>query len=167
MKKYCLDTSGFSNPIQGIPEDIYVSLWTQIRDRVKAGYFAATTEVYEELTHIPGEIGQCLKDHEAQVKLEVGSGDWDYTSYLVHFDALHAKYEPFINGTGGSKLSLSMADFSIVMLGKALALPVISMEIACANNPTTKSCKIPDVCNAENVAHMTFNDLLRAEGITI
>lgn len=167
MKRYCLDTSGFSNPIQGMPEDIYVSLWTQIRDLVKAGCFAATAEVYDELIHIPGEVGRCLKDHEAQIKLEVGSGDWDYTSYLAHFDALHPKYESFINGTGGSKLSLSMPDFSIVMLGKALALPVISMEVACANLPNTKSRKIPDVCKAENVAHMTFNDFLRAERITM
>ena len=53
------------------------------------------------------------------------------------------------------------------MLGKALALPVISMETACAQNPSTKSRKIPDVCTAEKVVHMTFNDLLRAEGITI
>jgi Domain of unknown function (DUF4411) len=167
MKKYCLDTSGFSNPIQGMPEDIYVSLWTQVCDRVKAGYFAATAEVYEELILLPGDVGQCLKDHEAEVKLEVGIENWDFQSYLAHFDALHPKYEPFINGTGGSKMSLSIPDFSIVMLGKALALPVISMEFPCAQNPNTRSRKIPDVCNAEKVAHMTFNDLLRAEGITI
>jgi len=167
MKKYCLDMSGFSNPIQGMPEDIYVSLWAQLCDLVKAGVFAATAEVYEELTHIPGDVGQCLIDHEAEVKLEVGAGDWDYATYLAHVDELHPKYEPFINGTGGSKVSLSVADFSIVMLGKTLALPVVSMEIPCAHNANTKRRKIPDVCAAENVVHMTFNDLLRAEGITI
>ena len=159
--------SGFSNPIQGMPEDIYVSLWSQICDRVKAGYFAATSEIYDELIHIPGEVGQCLKDHEAEIRLEVGAGDWGFPSYLAHCAELHPKYEPFINGTGGSKMSLSMADFSIVMLGKTLALPVVSMETACADNPGTKSRKIPDLCAAEGVVHMTFNDLLRAEGITI
>lgn len=167
MKKYCLDMSGFSNPLQAMPEDIYVSLWAQICDRVKAGYFAATTEVYEELTHLSGDVGQCLRDHEAEVKLEIGAGDWDYQSYLAHCDALHPKYEPFINGTGGSRMSLSMPDFSIVMLGKTLSLPVISMETPSLQNVSTRSRKIPDVCNVEDVAHMTFNDLLRAEGITI
>lgn len=103
MKKYCLDMSGFSNPIQGMPEDIYVSLWAQLRGLVKAGVFASTAEVYEELTHIPGDVGQCLIDHEAEIKLEVGAGDWDFAAYLAHFDALHPKYEPFINGTGGVK----------------------------------------------------------------
>ena len=167
MKKYCLDMSGFSNPIQGMPEDIYVSLWAQLCDLVRAGVFATTAEVYEELTHIPGDVGQCLRDHEAEIKLEVGAGDWDYAAYLATFDALHPKYEPFINGTGGSKMSLSVPDFSIVILGKTLALPVISMETPCAQNPNTKRRKIPDVCATENVVHMTVNDLLRAEGITI
>lgn len=167
MKRYCLDTSGISNPIQGMPEDIYVSLWAQICERVRAGYFVATTEVYDELVHIPGAVGQCLRDHEADIKLEIGSGDWDYSTYLVNFSTLHPKYEPFINGTGGSKMSLSMADFSIVMLGKTLLLPVVSMEIPSAHLPGSKKRKIPDVCAAEGVQHMTFNDLLRAERITI
>lgn len=167
MKKYCLDTSGFSNPIQGMPEDIYVSLWAQICGRIMTGDFAATAEVYDELTHIPGDVGQCIIDHEAEIKLEVGAGDWDFATYIAHFDAVFPKYEPFINGTGGSKMSLSIPDLSIVVLAKTLALPVVSMEIACAHNPGSQRRKIPDVCAAENVAHMTFNDLLRAEGITI
>jgi hypothetical protein len=27
MKKYCLDTSGLSNPLEFMPEDIHVTLW--------------------------------------------------------------------------------------------------------------------------------------------
>jgi Domain of unknown function (DUF4411) len=159
--------SGLITPIQGMPEDIHVSLWGQICDRVKAGIFATTAEVYDELTHIPGDVGQCIQDHEAQIKLEIGSGDWDFAVYLAHFDHYHSKYEPFINGTGGSKMSLSMPDFSICVLRKTLALPVVSMETPCAHNPGTMSRKIPDVCAAESVVRMTFNYLLRAEGITI
>jgi hypothetical protein len=167
VKKYCLDMSGFSNPIQSLPDDIHVSLWTQICDRVRRGDFATTTEVYEELTHITGTVGQCLKDHMAEIRLEVGSGDWSHELYISNFQKLHPKYQKFITGTGGSKASLSMADFSIVVLGKTLALPVVSMEIACGHNLHTKSCKIPDVCMAEGVLHMTFNDFLRSEGITV
>jgi len=167
MKKYCLDMSGFSNPIQAMPEDIHVSLWAQLCDRIRSGIFAATTEVYEELTHIPGDLGQCIRDHEAEIKLEVGSGDWNFEDYLAIYDGLNPKYESFINGTGGSKASLSVPDFSIVCLGKALALPVVSMENPCAQNVGTKSRKIPDVCVAESVVHLNFNDLLRAEGIRL
>ena len=167
MKKYCIDTSGFSNPIQGMPEGIYVSLWSQIRERVKAEVFATTAEVYEELTYIPGEFGQFLKDHEPKIKLELGAGNWDYATYLVYLNNLHPKYERFIHGTGGTKTSLSMEDFSIVMLGKALALPVISMETRRAKNLGSRKFKIPDVCDAEGVVHMTFNEMLIAEGITV
>jgi hypothetical protein len=167
MKRYCLDMSGFSNPLQSIPEDIYVTLWAKLCEMVVAGDFAVTDEVYEELTHIPGDVGQCIKDHKAELVLEVGSGDWDWTSYLEHYDALHGGYEPWIVGTGGSKVSLSTADLSIVVLAKTLALPVVSMEIPCGTQPGTKSKKIPDVCKAEDVLHMTFNDLLRAEGIKL
>jgi hypothetical protein len=167
MRRYCLDTSGLSNPIQSMPEDIYVSLWAQLCQRIAAGYFATTPEVYLELINIPGNVGQCLLENESVIKLEVGTGDWDFPTYLSNFDALHPKYESFINGTGASKMSLSMPDFSIVVLAKTLDLPVVSMETPCANNPNTKRRKIPDVCKAENVIHMTFNDLLRAEGITI
>ncbi len=165
MKKYCLDTSGLSNPIQSLPEDIHVSLWSQVCDKIKQGVFAATTEIYDELVRIPGSVGQCLKDHLTEIRLEVGAGEWNYNSYISHFKTLHPKYQKFIAGTGGSKASLSMPDFSIVILGKALALPVISMELPCAQNLHTKSCKIPDVCSAEGVLHMTFNEFLRAEGI--
>ena len=150
-----------------MPEDIHVALWSQLCDRIRSGIFAATTEIYEELTHITGDVGQCIKDHEAEIKLEVGSGDWDYQSYLANFNKLHPKYESFINGTGGSKASLSIADFSIIMLGKTLSLPVVTMETPCMQNAHTRSRKIPDVCNAEGVTPMTFNDLLRAEGIRL
>ena len=167
MKRYCLDTSGFANPIQSMPDDIHVSLWVQICDRVRAGYFATTTEVFEELTHMPGMVGRCLGENEAAIKLEVGAGSWDYTTYIKHLDTLFPKYQAFISGFGGPQLSLSMADFSIVILAKTLGLPVVSMEIPCAIQPNTKKRKIPDVCAAEQVPHMTFSDLLRAEGIRI
>lgn len=167
MKRYCLDTSGFSNPLQSVPEDIYVSLWGQLCDLVRAGQFATTEEVYDELTHLPGELGQCIKDHKSQLVLELGAGEWDWGTYLSLYDQHHVAFEPFISGTGGSKASLSIPDFSVVILAKTLALPVLSSEIRCAHNVGTKSRKIPDVCDVLGVPHMTFNDLLRAEGIRL
>lgn len=49
MKKYCLDTSGFSKPLGDMPEDIHETLWRRLADNVKNGVFAVTTEIYEEL----------------------------------------------------------------------------------------------------------------------
>ena len=57
MKKYCLDTSGLSNPLESMPEDIHSSLWLKIAGLVVDGKFAVTAEIYEELGHLPGPIG--------------------------------------------------------------------------------------------------------------
>lgn len=167
MKRYCLDTSGFSNPIQDVPEDIHVTLWDRLCDLVRAGHFATTQEVYDELTHIPGKVGECIKDHKAELVLEIGAGDWHWQDYIAHNNAIRPKWQPWIEGTGGSKASLSPADFSVIILAKTLALPVVSMEIPCGTLIGTKSRKIPDVCLSEQIVHMTFNDLLRAEGLRL
>jgi hypothetical protein len=167
MKKYCLDTSGLSNPFETMPADIYMGLWTQIEGCIARGIFAATTEIYDELVRIGGNLGQVIKNNEPRIKLEIGYGDWNYDEYLSYIAKCHPTYEPYINGTGGSKVSLSFPDFSIVMLAKTLSLPVISMETACAHQLNSKKRKIPDVCFFEGVRHMTFNEFLRAEGIIL
>lgn len=167
MKQYCLDTSGLSTPFQTTPEDIYPTLWAEIDFRIKSGMFAVTAEIYEEINHIHGGIGQSIKEHKAQLILEVGDNSWNFESYIDILNRLYPKYEPFISGTGGSKVSLSMPDLSIVILAKTLNLPLISMEKPCAQNNGTKKRKIPDVCSAEGVHHMEFNDFLRKERIKL
>jgi len=158
--------SGLSNPVGDMPQDIYVTLWSQICDKLVSGDFAVTKEVYEELTHITGPVGDCIVGNEVNLVLEVGDASWDWEAYVEHTKTMHAKYEQFILGTGGSKVSLSMPDLSIVALGKTLSLPVVSMEKPVAHQTDNKR-KIPDICKLENVDHMTFNDLLRAEGIKL
>ena len=71
MKKYCIDTSGLSNPLESMPSDIYVGLWSQITLRITAGNLACTSEIYEELTHLDCTIGQCINDNECNLKLAI------------------------------------------------------------------------------------------------
>jgi hypothetical protein len=167
MKRYCLDTSAFSNPMEAMPEDIYERLWSELCERVEAGVFATTAEVYSELTHLMGNVGNCVQVHKDKLLLEIGNDSWDWETYLQTYREAYPKYEPFISGTGGSKVSLSVPDFSIVIMAKTIRLPVVSMESPCAHQVGTRKRKIPDVCAAEGVRHMTFNDLLRAEGIKL
>jgi hypothetical protein len=167
MKKYCLDTSGLSTPFETMPADIYMGLWSQIENCIARGIFAATTEIYDELVRIGGNLGQVIRNNESQIRLEIGFGNWNYDGYLSYIAKSHPTYEPYINGTGGSRASLSFPDFSIVMLAKTLSLPVISMEIPCAHQPNSRKRKIPDICVLEGVKHMTFNEFLRAEGIIL
>src|SRR5829696_7158492 len=62
-KKYCLDTSGFSNPLEFMPQDIHPTLWKQVEAIVRSGLLAASKEIYDELEHLPGDIGACIKTH--------------------------------------------------------------------------------------------------------
>ena len=59
-----------------------------------------------------------------------------------------------------------MNDISIIALAKVLALPVVSMETL-IRQPEAKWRRIPNVCLAENVEHLSFNDFLRRENVRL
>ena len=65
---------------------------------------------------------------------------------------------------GGYKKTVCLNDISIIALAKSLALPVVSME-ALIRQPGAKWRRIPNVCLAENVEHLWFNDFLRRENV--
>jgi hypothetical protein len=54
-----------------MPEDIHSSLWLKIAGLITEGKFAVTVEIYEELTHLPGPIGDCIKANGAVLQLEI------------------------------------------------------------------------------------------------
>lgn len=57
MKKYFLDTSGLSNPLEFMPEDIHPTIWAKMAGLVTSGTFAVAVEIYDELKHLPGPSG--------------------------------------------------------------------------------------------------------------
>jgi hypothetical protein len=74
VKAYCLDTSGLSTPLENMPEDIHTVLWGRIAKIVVDGKFAVTTEIYEELSHLPGPIGECIQQNQASLQMEIEAG---------------------------------------------------------------------------------------------
>jgi len=74
MKKYCFDMSGISNPLEAMPEDIHRSMWAKIKAIFASGQIAVTKEIYDEMTHIPGSVGDCIRDNEQKLVLEVHQG---------------------------------------------------------------------------------------------
>lgn len=167
MPKYCLDMSGLSNPAQHMPQDIHPTMWGQVEKLVAGGIFATTAEVYEELTHIPPPLGECIAANEAALVFEVGTGDWDWDRYIGHTNRMQNEYEAFISERNRNREhTINLNDLSVIALAKTLALPVISME-ARKGIQAEKRRAIPDICDAEKVQHMTFSDLLRAEGIVL
>jgi hypothetical protein len=164
MKKYAFDTSGISNPLETMPEDIHESMWKNFRTKcLETGIIGVTQEIYDEMEHIPGSVGQCIKDQKAGLLMEVG-GDWDWGNYITHANKMEDDHHDFISEyCGGSKKTVCLNDISIIALAKTLKLPVVSME-----EPVTSGAKklhIPDVCKIEKVDHLTFSQFLRKEGL--
>lgn len=166
MKAYCLDTSGLSNPLEAMPEDIHPSLWRKLETIIEQGRIATTTEIYDELTHLEGSIGDCIRAHKAELLMEVARGGWDWAGYIGHATRMQDAHHDFIaEYTGFRKGTIGLNDLTIIALAKTLTLPVISMEASTAASPTRR--RIPDVCAIEGVEHLTFNAFLRREGIAI
>lgn len=167
MKRYCFDNSAFSNPHETMPEDIpaYEPLWAHLTEFVLTGQIAVTKEIYDEMCHIPGNFGQCLRDNGELLLLEVGDDSWNSVAYIAHYKRMQKQYEAFISeyAQGGSKKTIGLKDLTIIALAKTLKLPVVSMEKTAMPSETKR--RIPDICDAENVLHHTFNDFLRLEGI--
>lgn len=167
MKAYCIDTSGLSNPLEFMPEDIHPTLWQKIADFIVTNRFAVTVEIYDELTHLSGPIGDCIKGNRSALALEVDDVGWDGVAYLGHTSRMQIVHTKFISEHNQNrKGTVGLNDISIIALGKTLGLPVISMETFIAD-PIAKSRRIPNICASEGVQHMTFNEFLRREQIRI
>lgn len=166
--EYCLDTSGISNPLENMPEDIHVTLWGKVMDILSSGRVFVNTEIYDELILIDGSIGNQINGLEDTIKLEIGVGDWDWTSYLENFNRLKETYEPFISEYNDNrKQTVGLNDISIIALAKTLNLPLITMEKETINiDPTSKKRRIPDICRLESVQVFTFSEFLREENIS-
>lgn len=168
MKKYCFDTSGLTNPLQHMPQDLHEGMWKQIRDFIESGQIAVTAEVYEELSRIPGAIGDCIRNNKKRLLLEVDDDAWDWKAYIVHSSSLITTYQSFISEYNNNiKGTVGMNDISIIALAKTLNIAVVSMEVPVLvpGNQSKAKRRIPDICVAERIVHLTFNDFLRRERI--
>ncbi len=165
-KKYCLDTSGLSNPLETMPEtiSIYNGIWALVRKHIEEGSFAVTQEIYEELCHIsPGAVCDCCSNNKDQLVMEVDQPDWDATGYITNVNEMVERHKGIISEYNGNrKNTVGLNDVSIVALAKTLKLPVVSME-SDSVQPSTTKVRIPGLCRLEGVQHMTFNNFLEQE----
>lgn len=165
--RYCLDTCGFSNPLELMPEDIHQTLWKGVKSKIEAGALCWNTEIAVELGSIPGELGQCLIDCCDDMCLEIGVGDWDFVGYLAHVERMRVTYEHVISEYNANrKRTVGLNDISIIALARTLNLPLLQEEKPTRTNQSSDiRMKIPDVCASEGVQVISFNDFLRAENI--
>ena len=147
MKAYCLDTSGVSAPLEFMPEDIHTSIWSGVADLVTAGKFAVTAEIYDELCHLPGPFGECIKANEDNLQLEIEEDDWDWKTYVSHYERMKTTYAAVISEYNSNrKNTVGLKDLTIVALAKTLEIPVVSSEKKLnAMQESDKRQKIPDI----------------------
>ncbi|WP_299963619.1 DUF4411 family protein [uncultured Roseobacter sp.] len=165
--KYCLDTSGFSNPLMEMPEDIHKTLWPSVVSRVQAEIFCWNYEIANEMASIQGAIGNALDGCNGSCCYEVGKGSWDWAAYVATNNTWRTHFHQFISEYHGNrKDTIGLNDLSIVALAHTLGLPVVSMERPNMGQPSQTKLRIPDLCIAVGVTHYNFNQLCRKEGIT-
>ena len=167
MQSYCLDTSGISNPLENMPEDIHATLWAQVTAAIELGKFCWNKEIMDELESIHGAVGDCIRSCGASMCYEIGDDGWPWQEYLDHFERMRVEYESVISEYNGNRKStVGLNDISIIAFAKTLKLPLVSMEKPNTHQASVKRMRIPDVCGKEGVKHLTFNEFLRAEGMT-
>ena len=163
MPKYCVDTSGLSHPYEEIPEDIHPSLWKRVRETIASGHVAVTQEIFEEAVNIQGGLGDYLNSSKSIILYEVQKGVWNWQDYIRIAAKMQTDHKSFIREfCGGSPKTVCLNDISIIALAKTLRLPVLSMEKPVDKN--SKKRHIPDICTAEDVPHLSFNEFCRREG---
>jgi Domain of unknown function (DUF4411) len=118
------------------------------------------------MTHIRGTLGGQITGNADLIKLEVGDEAWDWKAYLAEVQRLRTDHKNYISEYNGNrKGTVGLNDISIIAMGLAMKLPVVSME---AKLPHGSKCRrIPNVCDLEKVEHLTFSDFLRKEGIKL
>jgi hypothetical protein len=164
MPKYCLDTSGISHPYEEQPEDIYESLWRFVREQIAAGTMAVTKEIFDEMILIGSGLGEFIEQNKDAILYEVNQGDWNWQLYVQNATEMIARHENHISEyTGGSAKTVCLNDISIIALAKTLSLPVISMESRLTLQEGSYKRRIPNICDAEDIVHHTFNEYLRLE----
>ena len=150
-----------------MPEDIpvYAPLWVELTEYVLTGQVATTWEIYQEMCHIPGAFGDCVRANKGLLVMEVGDSTWAFSHYISHYKRMQMQYHGFISEYAhrGSKKTIGLRDLTIIALAKTLGIPVVSMEVSVLHSPSKR--RIPDICKLEGVPHHTFNDFLRLEGI--
>lgn len=164
MKRYCFDTSGFSNPLEAMPRDIHVKLWDDIIDYIASGNVAVTKEVFDEIVYISNGIGDFVSANSEKILLEVGETHWDWNRYIAHNRLAQDSYQSFISEFNKNiKGTIGLTDLSIISLAKTLNIPLVNMESLISEASPSKR-RIPNICKYEGVQSLTFNDFLRKEG---
>ena len=149
-----------------LPEDVplYRPIWQCVIRAIEAGKVAVTAEIYKEMCHITGDVGDCIRASKDQLLMEVDDRSWDGPRYIGQFDRMRKAHKDWIAeyAMKSPAKTICLRDLTSVALAKTLNLPLISEESSAGDSPKHK--RIPDICALENVVPYSFNNFLKIEG---
>jgi hypothetical protein len=149
-----------------MPEDValYRPVWDCVIAAIKSGKIAVTAEIYAELCHITGNVGECIRASKDRMLVEVDDCSWDSATYIFHFNRMRKAHHDWIAeySMKSPAKTIGLNDLTGVALAKTLKLPIVSMESSAAPSPKHK--RIPDICALESVIAYDFNTFLKIEG---
>jgi hypothetical protein len=149
-----------------MPDDIHESMWKNVAEFFTSGVVAVTAEIYEEMCHITGIMGDCIRANEDLLVYEIEDPTWDWQRYVEISRVLQLKYADFIaenrKNPGGT---VGRNDISIIALAKVLDVPLVSSEQRVLDLRNSTKRKIPNICDSESIEHLDWNEFLRRESM--
>jgi hypothetical protein len=144
-----MDTSGLMDGwSRYYPPDLFPCVWERIESIIHSGVLIASEEVYHELQKKEGELGAWVHQRRQMfVPMDEAIQAAVSDIMLTHAALVNVN-------TGGSA-----ADPWVIALAQVRGLTVVSGEI---RKPS--KVKIPDVCDAKGVRHITLVEMIRELG---
>jgi hypothetical protein len=145
---YSIDTSALMDAwVRYYPPDVFPCLWERFDAGIVEGLFVATEEVYRELQLYKGELSQWVGERK-QMFIPI---DNEVQAAVQDIMTTHPKLVDENTGQSG-------ADPFVIGLARVKGLTVVSAERSKPSKP-----KIPDVCLAKGVRHITLVELFREQ----
>lgn len=157
QKKLCIDTSGLTQPFRTYRQSIFPRLWNDVFAILASGEVAMTQEIFDEI--VAGR-GDPLTTHVASCRqhLVMDVGHQQMNGYVGVNSAMIGRHRNFIAEYCNRQDTVGVNDISIISQAKHLGLPLLSMESSRANSQRRRG--IPDICSADGVQHLEFQDFL-------
>lgn len=149
---YCIDTSALIAGFHRIyPYQVFLGLWEKIGNLADQGRLIAPEEVYQELAFQEDALFAWAK-HRRNMFV---APDYRQLAFLTEI----ARDFPRLSQ---SKVSANTADPFVIALAKVKNCVVVSDE----RGGSDQHPKIPFICKHYDVAHISFLDIVLAEGWT-
>jgi uncharacterized protein DUF4411 len=145
---YSIDTSALMDAwVRYYPPDVFPRLWEQLAASINDGLIVATEEVYRELQQYKGELSMWVGERR-QMFISI---DEQVQAVVQDIMTTHPNLVDENTGKSG-------ADPFVIALARVRGLAVVSAERSKPSKP-----KIPDVCTAKGVRHITLVELFREQ----